>query len=191
MNMQFTRDCKNTFLFTPNGIRRRMFLCILFLSSLVVKAQQPQLMPVGVQFSGEWLFYNAQAQERPSKSKQSYSVRTVSQDEFWQKTYFLNMPTQLDFEGNGFLAFLYHPSWSQQVIAGINQTDGKLEFRTFFDPENPDKKADLSKINFYETRQPVYDLALNGNVMSLQCDYFYSDGKGNNIEGILTIYYKK
>ena len=183
--MQFARDCKKVKLLIPKGMLHVMFFCILFLSSFEVKAQ---LMPVGAEFSGEWFFYHAQSQERPKDSQQNYSVRSVSQDEFWQKAYFLSMPTQIMFDG--FSAQISHPSWSKRVVSVIN--DGKLEFRIFQEnPEDFDKKPDINAIDLYPIIMPIYDLALNGEVMSLQSDYFYSDGQGNYTEGILTIYYKR
>ena len=146
------------------------------------------LAPVGLEFSGQWFFHKAQSQERPMGSQQNYSVRSVSQDEFLQKTYFYNMPTKIMFDG--FLAWISHPSWSKQVVSVIN--GGKLEFRIFQEnPEDFDKKPDLNSIDSYPISMPVYGLALNGELMSLQSDYFYSDGQGNYTEGILTIYYKQ
>ena len=151
------------------------------------KDNNQTLMAVGTEFSGEWLFYKADSQERPMGSQQKYSERNVSQDEFWQKIYFFNMPTQIVFEG--FLAWISHPSWSKHVISVIN--GGKLEFRIYQEnPEDFNKRPDLNAIDLYPTIMPVYKLALNGEVLSLQTDYFYSDGQGNYTEGILTIYYK-
>jgi len=146
------------------------------------------LKAVGAEFSGEWFFYKAQSQERPMGSQQNYSVRSVSRDEFWQKVYFLNMPTEIMFDG--FFARISHPSWSKHVVSVINF--GKLEFRIYQEkPDDFDKKPDLDEIDSYPTMMPVYNLALDGEVMSLQTDYFYSDGQGKYIEGILTIYYKQ
>ena len=146
------------------------------------------LKAVGAEFSGEWFFYKAQSQERPMGSQQNYSVRSVSRDEFWQKVYFLNMPTEIMFDG--FFARISHPSWSKHVVSVINF--GKLEFRNYQEnPEDFDKKPDLNEIDSYPAIMPVYNLALDGEVMSLQTDYFYPDGQGKYIEGILTIYYKK
>jgi len=146
--------------------------------------------PVGTEFYGEWLFDNAQAQERLLNSQKDYSVRSVSQDEFWQKVYFLNMPIQIFFMDE-YLTHITHPSWSKPVVALIN--DGKLEFRIF--QEDPardyDKKMDISEIHLYPTMMPVYDINLNGNQLSLQCNYIYPDEQGNYIEGILTINYKR
>jgi hypothetical protein len=146
------------------------------------------LKAVGAEFSGEGFFYKAQSQERPMGSQQNYSVRSVSRDEFWQKVYFLNMPTEIMFDG--FFARISHPSWSKHVVSVINF--GKLEFRIYQEnPEDFDKKPDLDEIDSYPTMMPIYNLALDGGVMSLQTDYFYSDGQGKYIEGILTIYYKQ
>jgi len=178
--MQFTQDCKNTAHSIPLGIRRLVFFCILFLSSLVVKAQ---LTPVGAEFSGEWLFDRAEAQEKPMNSTGNYTKRTVSQDEFWQKTHFLNMPTQVVFTGD-FFAYISHPSWSNNVVSAIN-SEGMLEFRL------PPEGEGSHDMDLYMVMSPSYSLALNGNTMSLQCDYSYSDAQGKYIEGILTIYYKR
>ena len=144
--------------------------------------------PVGNELLGEWFFFKAQSQERPMGSTRSYSTQSVSQDEFWQKAYFYNMPTQLMF--TGFFARISHPSWSKHVVSVIN--GGKLEFR--IDPESPDgfnNTPDLDEIESYHTMMPVYDFAIDGGIMSLKSEYFYPDGNGSYIEGILTVFYKK
>ena len=189
-NTQFTQNCKNMTHAIPCGIRRMLFFCILFLSSIVVKAQ---LMPVGAEFSGEWSFDRAEAQERTMNIKENYTKRTVSQDEFWQQVYFLNMPTRIAFL-DGFLAQISHPSWSKFVAAVINPLNNNmLEFRDF--PENPDeshiKNPDPFEMELYTVMTPAYSLTLKNNTMSLQCDYLYVKGQGKYIEGILTIYYKR
>jgi hypothetical protein len=146
------------------------------------------LKAVGAEFSGEWFFYKAQSRERLMGSQQNYSVRSVSRDEFWQKVYFLNIPTEVMFDG--FFSIISHPSWSKHVVSVINF--GKLEFRIYQEkPDDYDKKPDLNEIDSYQTIMPIYDIALNGEVMSLQTGYFYSDGQGSYTEGIITIYYKQ
>ena len=150
--------------------------------SFRVVAQQP----VDSEFHGEWVFDRAQAQERPLHSKQEYSVRGVSQDEFWQKVYFLNMPTQILFIDK-YIAHISHPSWSKLALFVMN--DNKLEFRVSKD--GLEYKLDIAEIHSYIPLMPNYDVKRNGNQMSLQCEYFYSDGQGNYTEGILTIYYKQ
>ena len=150
--------------------------------SLSMFAQQP----LGSEFNGEWFFDRAEAQERPMKSQEQYAKRSVSKDEFWQKVYFFNMPTQILFLGE-YLAHITHPSWSKVVVAVMN--GNRLEFRMV--EENPNAKPDISDVNIYPTMMPDYDLTYNGNKMSLQCDYFYINERGSYTEGILTIYYRR
>lgn len=184
MNMQFTRNGKEAKRNIPNGIWRTLLLSIVFLGAMVAKAQ---VTPVGAEFSGQWVFDHAEAQERPMNSKQSYTKRSVAESEFNEKTYLLQMPTKIAFMD--FMAHISSPSWAKMVVAGINAGNGNvLEFRDVPVGEMPE----MSAIESYPTMMPFYsNLKLNGNNMSMQCNYFYSDAQGKYTEGILTIYYKR
>ena len=150
------------------------------------------LVPIDALFFGNWTFDHAQAQERPANTQQSYTTRSVSQDEFWQKSYLLNVPTRITFM-DGFMTHISHPSWSRPAVAVINpMNNGMLEFRDFYEnPESYNKIPEPSEIDSYPVIMPVYSLTLNGGMMSLQCNYTYIDAQGNHIEGILTVYYKR
>jgi hypothetical protein len=178
--MQFTRNGQNAKRGIPNGIWRIMFFCMVFLSSLVVKAQPA---PVGAEFSGKWSFDRAEAQERPMNSQQNYVTRSVSESEFNVDPQLLDMPTGINF--TGYMAQISHPSWTKQVLSVIN--NNVLEF---YDPQG--EKPEPSGIESYAFIAPSYsNLKLNGNSMSMQCSYIYSNAQGKNMEVILTIYYKR
>jgi hypothetical protein len=158
-------------------------MMVVFFFSFLPFLSGAQPAPVGAEFSGPWFFDRAEAQERPMDSKQNYMKRTVSQDEFWQKSYFLNMPTEVLFDG--FFAQISHPSWSSNVVSVIN--NGMLEFYNAPEGETPSSH----NMDLYTVMAPAYSLTLNGNLMSMQCNYVYLDAQGKNMEGILTIYYKR
>ena len=152
-------------------------------------SQAQTTTPVATEFLGAWIFDSAETQERPADSQQSYVIRNVSQDEFWQKSYLLNVPTQIVFMGD-FMVHISHPSWSRPAVAVMN--NGLLEFRNFQEtPEDYNKLPELSKIHSYPTITSSFSLTSNGNLMSLQSNYTYSDTQGKRIEGILTVYYKR
>ncbi len=188
MNMYFTQNCKKSSCIPYRRVWATLFLCVIFFSPFVTKAQM--LIPVSDEFLGEWFFDHAEAQERAMNSKDSYMPRSVLLDEFWQKTYLSDMPTQITFMGP-FMAHISHPSWSKLVVAVINNK--QLEFRVFQEnPEDYNKVLDISAIDSYPTVMPTYLFNLNGNRMSLQCNYInYSEAQDKYIEGILTIYYKR
>ena len=165
-----------------------LFFFIMLFSG--VKAQA--VVPVDAIFFGDWTFDHAQAQERPENSQQSYTTRSVSQDEFWQKPYLLNVPTRIAFM-SAFMTHISHPSWSRPALAVINpMNNGMLEFRDFHEnSENYNKIPAPSEIDSYPVIMPAYSLTLNDGMMSLQCNYTYRDVQGNYIEGILTVYYKR
>ena len=168
-----------------------LFLSVLFLSPVISKAQLP--VPVDAAFFGNWTFDHAKAQERPENSQQGYTTRSVSQDEFWQKPYLLNVPTRITFM-DGFMTHISHPSWSKPALAAINPMNkGMLEFRDFHEnSENYNNKIPTpSEIDSYPVIMPSYSLTLNNGMMSLQCNYTYHDAQGNYIEEILTVYYNK
>jgi hypothetical protein len=188
--MYFTQNCKKLWCILSTGIWPVLFLCVLSFSPLVSNAQPA--VPVDAGFFGEWIFDHAQAQERPVNSQQSYVMRSVLQDEFWQKPYLLDIPTRIVFMG-AFMTHISHPSWSRPVVAVINPANsGKLEFRNFRkNPEDYNKIPELSEIDSYPVIMPAHSLTLNGDFMSLQCNYTSLDASGKHIEGILTIYYKR
>ena len=167
-------------------IQKRHKIIIMFTVLTAWSCSMFAQQPLGNEFNGEWYFDRAEAQERPMKSQQQYVVRSVSKDEFWQKVYFFNIPTQLFFMGE-YLAHITHPSWSKVVVVVMN--GNRLEFRMV--EENPSKKPDVSDVNIYPTMMPDYEMAYNNNQISLQCNYFYSNEQGVYTEGILTIYYKR
>ena len=180
----------NLFIADTTKVWCAVFLSVLFLSPIVSKAQPA--VPVDDVFFGKWTFDHAQTQERPVGSQQSYTTRSVLQDEFWQKPYLLNIPTRIAFMG-AFVAHISHPSWSKPVVAVINtENNGMLEFRDFLKNQGDhNKMPELSEIDSYPVIIPVYSLTLNGGIMSLQCNYTYPDAQGNYIEGILAVYYKR
>jgi hypothetical protein len=48
-----------------------------------------QITPIGEEFYGEWTFDHAQAQERPLKSQEPYTLRTITQSDLWQNNYLI------------------------------------------------------------------------------------------------------
>ncbi len=185
--MCFTQNGKKPCCILYKRVWCAVFLCVLILNPFVAKAQMAT--PVDAEFFGEWTFDHAEAQERAINSHEGYVSRSVSQEEFWQKTYLSDIPTQITFMGP-FMAHISHPSWSKPVAAVIN--NGRLEFRIIqTNPEDYNKVLDISAINSYLTIMSAYSLTLKGNRMSLQYNYIYSEAQDKYIEGILTVYYKQ
>lgn len=186
MDVQFTQDSKKTKVNSPVGVWRMVFFCAVFLSSLMAKAQ---LEPVGVEFSGRWLFDHAQAQEKPINSQQSYVARTVSEEEFNREAYFSLIPAQIAFMEN-YMAHISSHAWGKPVIAVINTLyNNVLEFRF---PQEVGVPVPADK-ELYPSMMPVYSnlTLLSSDFMSMQCDYSYRNTQGEYIRGILTIYYKR
>jgi hypothetical protein len=177
MGMQFTRNGKKA-----ECNKRMVFFAIVFFSSLMAKAQ----VPVGDEFSGQWFFDHAETQEKPGDSRQDYTKRAVSLDDFNLQGYLQEVPTQVNFMGP-FMAHISHLSWAKGAFAVINTGSNMLEFR-----EMPREKSDEEGLNptlldSYPVMVQFSNLKLSGNTMSMQ--YNYSIGK--EVEGILTIYYKQ
>ncbi|MDR1729649.1 MAG: hypothetical protein LBR52_03210 [Prevotellaceae bacterium] len=162
------------------------FFCLL--ASVQMNAQA--FIPVDAEFSGNWFFDRAIVQERAVDSQDGYVMRSVSQDEFWQKSYLLNVPTQIVFMDVFFNAQISHPSWSRFVIAVMDPWNNKLDFRENIQSPGNLFDGDLSKIDLYFPITPAFSLAGKTTGMSLQCNYYYTE-MGEEIEGVLTVYYRR
>jgi hypothetical protein len=164
-----------------------LFLVCFAVSSFLATAQN--FSPVDAALSGAWTFDSAEVQERPAGTSEDYVTRKVAQDEFWQKSFLINVPTQIVFMGD-LMAHISHPSWAQSVAVGMN--NGLLEFRKYQETlEDYHKIPKLSEMTSYQVITPAFSLEQNKNRIQLQCNYSDSDTEGNSVEGILTISYKR
>jgi hypothetical protein len=158
-----------------------LLLVCFAVSSFLATAQN--FTPVDAALSGAWAFDSAEVQERPAGSSEDYLTRNVALDEFWQKSFLINVPTQIVFMGE-YMAHISHISWAKPVVAIMN--NGLLEFRDFQETPDDYRMPELSEIYSYPTVTPDFVLTQDENQMSVQCNYNY-----NSTEGILTIHYKR
>jgi len=166
------------------NVFRILFFSMFLLGFSVVQSQVIHT-PVDEKFHGEWVFERAEAQERPMHSQQSHTKRSVSLDEFHREVYLLNVPTEIIFMEN-FRTVIGHPSWRKPAIALINDQN-ELEFRML-----TEEKSALYDLDSYPAMYPSYTnmTLLGNNRMRIQSSYIYHK-QGENIEGILTMYYSR
>ena len=146
-----------------------------------------QTTPVGVEFYGEWTFDHAQAKERPMNSQDPFTLRTVTQNDLQQNNYFWLMPVFIHFM-EGDQAIVETSSGEQKSV--IPAFDPLHENALQFIEPQPVITDEGDEM--YVTIMPFfYNLQLNGNTMSIQCNYFYGSKQNGYIDGILTIHYIK
>jgi len=167
-----------------------IFVLCVVLCPLAVWAQLGVVTPAGTEFQGVWTFDHAQAKEKPADTQQEYVKQEITLDDFIKKPYLFTTPTEIMFLEDGLLAHISHPYFSFMVGAVI--FEGKLEFRAFGEnPEEPEEKPDLSKIDSYRLVKPAYEWTLKENMLSLKFNYRDNNVKGKTVEGMITIYYKR
>jgi hypothetical protein len=192
MKIRFIYDDKRMECCAFTGMRRALFLCVVFLVFFAAKAQ---LFPVGPEFQGEWFFDRAETQES-SMNGQSSTIRPVLIEEISQKPYsIMGVPARITFSG-GFSAFISDNTSSRQALAFINTNNNQvLEFRNtgFWEVQEELPVPAIEDLKKYPLIAPLFrNLRLTGDFMVMQCSYSYrsDDTSGNYMQGIITIYYK-
>jgi len=158
------------------------FLCV------ATNLSAQTITPVGAEFHGEWTFDKAQAQERPLNSKENFTPRAVTKDDFTTFNYFYTMPTEINFMA-GNEAFVVCYSDARYVLAAFN-----AEFENSIEFLDPQPIEDEEGNHIYVTSMPrFFNLTLNGNTMTMQSSYVYRGGQNQDkyTEGMITIYHKK
>ena len=187
MDVKFMLNGKKAMHAVPGGIWRALFFCIVFFGSLQGKAQA--LLPLGEEFTGEWTFAFAKAQERPFNSGQDYVTRTVPENEV---TFTVGLPGRFFLNDDGYIGGMFFPYGDKPVVLfGIDPSSNLLRIFDVADPENlslpplfpPDEDLFFKEFSNWNA---------DSNLMNMQYNYNrFDDVLQENIEVILTVYYQK
>jgi len=181
---------KNTYYKSVMKLLPLWAVCALWCLGTHVSAQTAT--PIGAEFYGEWTFDHAQAQERPLRSQDPFTLRTVTKNDLQQNNYFYEVPTQITFMEEGAqLSGIYFMKNGTAYIEPY--ADGNLV--QFVEPHEMTEEELLEGMDIYEiVTATFYNLTISGNTLSLQYLYFYGTGEEPGrtyTDGILTVYYSK
>jgi hypothetical protein len=147
---------------------------------------------LGAEFHGGWEFDHATVTEKPADGKGAEVTAALSVEEFIAKPHFKQIPIQIVFWEGKFLTYTATAEEFMKVFACVN-AEGKLEFRNAMEYEkNLEDEEIVEALNLDKCKLEATfaNQTLNGNVMSLQYFYTFSDSENKQWNGVLTLYYK-
>jgi hypothetical protein len=187
MNMKSKENNGEGISFLSNKKKRLsvLFFNLLCLASFVLNAQPPTVL------TGIWVFDHLEENEKPLFTRDAF-VTTVfnSINDVNSKTYFLDIPLEINFMTEGIDPSLLDLTTSEGVFPGVEYVlyeEGVLAIS--IDEER--QEADLLPVNDKVVLTTFSNVSLDADVLKMQYDYAYKNIGGVYVDGFLTMYFRR
>jgi len=157
-----------------------LFFNLLCLTFFVLNAQQPAL-------TGTWVFDHVEEQERPLYTRDAHAITVFnSVGDVTGKTYFLNIPLEINFMSGGADLGLSDLITSEGTFLCIEYMWHETGILVFFVDESIH-----DAINGKAMLTTFSNVSFNANILKMQYDYAYEGMGGGYVDGFLTLYFRR